>query len=863
MAELPSGTVTFLFSDVDGSTRLLTELGPAEYERALAEHRDVLRRAFAAYGGVEVDTQGDAFFVAFPRADGALAAAADLTAALDGGPVAVRVGVHTGEPLLGDQGYVGLDVHRAARIAAAGHGGQVLVSQTTRDLVPQADLRDLGEHRLKDLTVPERLFQLGGAEFPALRSLNRTNLPIAAGPLLGREGELAEVLRMIDDGARLVTLTGPGGSGKTRLSLQVAAELVERFPDGVFFVGLAQLRDRDLVLGAIAESTGLSSTDDVMAALAGRRMLLVLDNAEHLELADQVAGLLDAGRRLVVVVTTRVPLHLSAEREVAVEPLAASAAVELFVARARAVGTRVTPDETIRTICLRLDCLPLAVELAAARVKSLSSAALLQRLDRVLTLLAGGTRDAPERQQTMRAAIAWSHDLLDEPERAAFRRLSVFRGTLALDAALVVAGVELDVLMSLVDKSMLKPIGDARFFMLETLREFARERLDDAGETEEFAMRHARYYLERLEEIDPVLRGPRTPEFLAWYGDEEDNLRALVDRLATAAPQQAARAAVLLCTYWTARGAIVEGRQRLNDLLALDLPDGSRAALLQRLGDIDFRLGRIDESESATKAAIELAGSAGDRRVHASALLDLGWLEHKRGRSGEAVELARRALDEVRAVGHAHDSLRMTEQLAVFLRGAGREEEARAAFAEAIDGFRRVGDGSNEAIALTNLAVLEFHAGDFESAYVMYAAAERIVAATGHVTARCSALNGAARCHLALGRLADARSTWLEVLSLASESGAVMEIAYAIGGVALASADEAASPAARLRGAVWELRRSTGLGSDPREEEFERLHEDRIRGLLGEDVFAREQRAGSTLPLEDAIGLARQLAASG
>src|SRR6184192_436713 len=250
MRELPAGTVTFLFTDIEGSTRLLQELGDA-YADALAEHRRVLREAFARHGGVEVDTQGDAFFVAFARAKDAVAAAAEGQRALDGGPICVRIGLHTGEPLVTDEGYIGIDVHRAARIAAVGHGGQVLLSRSTCDLVGADGLRDLGDHRLKDLTAPERIYQLGDGDFPLLKSLNATNLPVAANPLVGRERELADLTARLRDSTRLVTLTGPGGTGKTRLALQAAAELVEEFRGGVFFVALAAVSASDLVAPTI------------------------------------------------------------------------------------------------------------------------------------------------------------------------------------------------------------------------------------------------------------------------------------------------------------------------------------------------------------------------------------------------------------------------------------------------------------------------------------------------------------------------------------------------------------------------------------------------------------------------------------
>jgi len=376
VAELPTGTVTFLFTDVEGSTRLLHELGDA-YVDALGKHRKALRECFARHGGVEVDTQGDAFFVAFARASDALAAAADGQAALETGPIRVRIGLHTGEPLVTEEGYVGIDVHRAARIAAVGYGGQILVSQSTRDLAAPAALRDLGDHRLKDLTAPERIYQLGEGDFPPLKSLNTTNLPVASNPLVGRETELAELTGMLTNSERLVTLTGPGGSGKTRLGLQVGAELLEDFPGGVFFVPLASLSAPELVRPAIARAAGVRQLEE----LAGRRALLLLDNFEHLlGAATEVAALLEAGGSAKVLATSRAPLRVHGECEFAVDPLLETDAVELLVQRARSVRRDFAPDEHAKEICRRLDGLPLAVELAAARLRSLDSAALLERL---------------------------------------------------------------------------------------------------------------------------------------------------------------------------------------------------------------------------------------------------------------------------------------------------------------------------------------------------------------------------------------------------------------------------------------------------------------------------------------------------
>jgi len=482
---LPTGTVTFLFTDVEGSTRLLHELGD-EYADVLADHRRTLREAFERHGGVEVDTQGDAFFVAFPRASDALAAARDGQAALRE-PIRVRMGLHTGEPLVTDEGYVGIDVHRAARIAAVGHGGQILVSQSTRDLVPGDGLVDLGEHRLKDLTAPERIYQLGDEGFPPLKSLNATNLPIAANPLVGRERELDDLSALLLNSARLVTLTGPGGTGKTRLGLQVAAELVDHFPWGVFFVPLAGVEDAELVPSTITATIGIHGLDE----LHDRNALVVLDNFEHLlDAAPTVATILTGAARTKVVATSRAPLRIDGEREYPVDPLPDDDALTLLTDRARAVRPTFAPDDATREICRRLDGLPLALELAASRLRSLDSNALLGRLEQRLPLLTAGRRDAPERQRTLRATIEWSYDLLDPELQRLFARLGVF-ATFAAEAAEAVADASFDHVDALVEASLLKPLSTGRFLMLETIREFALAQLRAGGEADGIRLRHA------------------------------------------------------------------------------------------------------------------------------------------------------------------------------------------------------------------------------------------------------------------------------------------------------------------------------------------------------------------------------------
>ncbi len=377
---------------------------------------------------------------------------------------------------------MGADVHRAARIAACGHGGQVLVSGATAALLGADGLRDLGEHRLKDLSAPERIYQLGDDDFPSLTSLHQTNLPIPSTPFLGRERELAQVLGLLSqEGVRLLTLTGPGGTGKTRLGLQAAGGLADRYPHGVWWVPLAPLRDPELVPATAAQALG--AKDGLGEHIGDKSMLVLFDNFEQVvEAAAEVAGLLASCANLDLLVTSREPLHVTGEQEYAVPPLVHEEGVGFFLARARAVKPDFQADEAVSEICRRLDDLPLALELAAARVKALSSKQILERLEQRLPLLTGGARDLPERQRTLRATIEWSHELLTSEDQRLFARLAVFAGGCTLEAAEEVAAADVDALQSLVDKSLLRP-SEERYWMLETIREYAAERL--AGRDEE------------------------------------------------------------------------------------------------------------------------------------------------------------------------------------------------------------------------------------------------------------------------------------------------------------------------------------------------------------------------------------------
>src|SRR5436190_22115778 len=649
VADLPTGTVTFLFTDVEGSTRLLQELGD-DYANVLAEHRRVLREAFARHGGVEVDTQGDAFLVAFAKATDALAAVAEAHDALASGPIRVRMGLHTGEPLLTDEGYVGMDVHRAARIAAAGHGGQILVSQSTRDLAGADGLRDLGRHRLKDLVAPERIYQLGDADFPPLKTLDRTNLPLAATPLLGRTRELADLTSALRNGTRLLTVTGPGGSGKTRLALQVAAELVDDFADGVFFVPFAAVHDHTLVPQTVAQAAGVQRLEDLHTST----VLLLLDNLEHLlPSAGTLSELLSQAPMVRLLVTSRARLRVSAEVEYALEPFPEADAVAFFVERARTVRRDVEADEAVHEICRRLDGLPLALELAASRAKVLDPPLLLERLGRALPVLAGGARDAPERQQTLLATIAWSYALLEEELQALFRRLSVFAGSFSLDTSERVAHADIDAIEALVDWSLVKPIGDGRFLMLETIREYARELFDASDEVQPVSSAHADIVVEVAETAERELVGPDQVRWYERLALEEGNLRAALEFACTSGDaERALRIAGSLWRFWWNRGQLDEGQAWYDRALRID-PSASpalRGRALLGASHMSEARGESERTRALLEEAVDLLRGANDSWRLAIALAHLASVQTNRdtafAMNQEALEVAQSAGDD-------------------------------------------------------------------------------------------------------------------------------------------------------------------------------------------------------------------------
>ena len=622
MRELPQGTVTLLFTDIEGSTRLLHALGPARYADALAEHRRIVREAAAVHGGVEVDTQGDAFFIAFPTPGGAAEAALSAREGLEAGAIRVRMGLHTGTPTVTPEGYVGEDVHRGARIAALAHGDQILVSPATAALLDGEPLRDLGRHRLKDFDGAVRIQQLGEGEFPPLRTAGSVELPTPATPFFGREQELFDAVSLVyERDPRVLTIVGPGGTGKTRFSIELARLLGDDAEGGTIFVPLAPLRDAEFVLSAVADRLGASSPEPaaIAARVGERRTHLVCDNLEHLlpGAARPLAELVAAAPALRLFATSREALRIQGEAELDLPPLARDEAVALFCERAQAVRPDVTRTDAVVQLCDRLDRLPLALELAAARTKLLAPEALLDRLGDRLDALKG-TRDAEERHMTLRATITWSYDLLDEDEQALFASLGVFRGGCTLETAELVCDADLDPLASLLDKSLLRRrtsrLGEERYWMLETIREFALERLGESGREGDLRRRHAERMLQIARDAHLNVDEVEAADIGLAIVERED-LRAALDWAEGSDASFGLELAVNLQQFWNASSP-KEGFERIQRLLdrAGDIPLELRASALRVYGGAADLAGRDDLAVQRTKESLELYRQLGDDR---------------------------------------------------------------------------------------------------------------------------------------------------------------------------------------------------------------------------------------------------------
>ncbi|MBI4259006.1 MAG: tetratricopeptide repeat protein [Actinobacteria bacterium] len=867
--ELPTGTVTFLFTDVEGSTRLLQELGP-RWEGVVEEHHSLLRAAIEGSGGVTIRTEGDAFFAVFPSATGAVSAAVDAQRALArhrwpaGTAVRVRMGLHTGEGVLGGDDYVGLDVHRAARIAAAGHGGQVLLSSATRELVRDGlpdgvQAIDLGPHRLKDMPDPDRLFQVVipglPSAFPRLRSEDvPVVLPAELTSFVGREAEVAAVRGLLGAG-RLVTLTGPGGTGKTRLAVRVASEEKAAFPDGVFFVDLAAITDHRLVAPAMGRVLGVSEQGARPAAevlrdhLAERRSLLVLDNLEQvLEATPLVVDLLASARDIRILATSRIPLRVQAEQEYPVPPLgvpdrsravvaeqlSAFGSISLFVQRARAVRPDFALDrenaQAVAEICDRLDGLPLAIELAASRINVLEPGEIVGHLDRTLALLSGGGADRPERHRTLRETVRWSYDLLFEPDRALFRRLAVFAGGWDLEGAEAVAhpggDPEVDVLDGLgrlVDASLVRRTVAglrSRFAMLETIRAFALECLKTQDDAEGVRARHAAHFLAMAEDAEPHLTrlwDPRVDRIATEHANLRAALRWSIDRGDAETPM---RLGAALWRFWQLEGHLAEGREWMAEALAL--PDAAprtatRARALSAAGGLAYYQTDLPAVVGPYEESLDILREIGDPAGIAGGAYNLGFARAMARDFPGALELYGEALRLYEEGGDVLGRGSALVAISRILRLQGRPEQA----------LRSVEDGI------------------------------RLLRDAGDRYGMLDALHARGRAAFELGDLERARTTWLEALDLDEEAGVLTGIAIALDHlVALAGVAGDHGWAVRLAGASESVKEAAHGRAPPMLLDLPDPREV-ARGSLTEEEIASAWESGRAMSVEEALAFAR------
>jgi predicted ATPase/class 3 adenylate cyclase len=917
MSSLPTGTVTFLFTDIEGSTRLLRELGD-RYADALADYRRLLRDAFQAKGGHEVDTQGDAFFIAFPRAQDAIAAAIAAQRAVlvhpwpGGAGLRVRMGLHTGEPLSTDTGYVGMDVHRAARICAAGYGAQILLSEATRILVEEdlsegVSLRDLGEHRLKDLARPQHLSQVVvadlPADFPPLKSLNAlpNNLPTQLTSFIGREHEIVEVKRLLSQ-ARLVTLTGPGGAGKTRLALQVAAEVLDGFKDGVWLVELAPLSDPDLVPQTIAsvvkvrEQPGRTMLATLCEYLQPKHLLLVLDNCEHvLAACARVAdALLRACPDLRILATSREALGIAGETSWRVpslslpdpqnlptlERLSAYEAVRLFIDRATAVlpGFAVTNENApwIAQLCQRLDGIPLAVELAAVRVRGLSVEQIATKLDDRFRLLTGGSRAGLPHHQTLRAALDWSYDLLSEPERIALRRLAAFAGGFTLEAAEAVSGDDgvdasevLDLLLRLVDKSLVvaeEQDGEARYRLLETVQQYGREKLRESGEAAAVQRRHRDWYLGLAEQAEPKLFGAEQAAWLDRLEVEQGNLRAALTWSIESGSTEAALGLVgALWRFWAVRGYFKEGSGWLEAVLDVverssDATPALRAKALNAAGYLALSRGDFPTARSLLEKSLPILRQLGDKANIAASLSNLGTAAIHQGDIVVARALLEEGLAIRRELGDRVDIAGSLNDLASAAIQQGDYAMARSLLEEGLAIRRQLGDQAGIAASLNNVSMVAIQQGDYAAARSFLEESIRLSQAVGDKWLNAVALDTLGDLTRTQGDHAAARPFYEESLAIHRQLDDPRGIAYCLEGLAaVASAQGRHKRAAQLFAAAEALRETSGAPLRISERGDHDRDVAAVRGQLGEEQFVSAWAEGRAMAPEQAIEYALAL----
>ena len=741
MPELPTGHVTFVFTDIEGSTAMLQRLGRDAFLAVLEDHNRLIREAFAL--GVEVRTEGDAFFYAFSSPADAVSAALVAQRALalhswpQGGNVKVRMGMHSGEGSLGGGDYVGLDVHRAARVAAAGHGGQVLMTSTTHTAADAVEVLDLGQHAFKDVVEPEHVFQAVGSgprvDFPPIRTLTvrPNNLAAQASEFIGRAVDVAAVTDLLTT-SRAVTITGPGGTGKTRLAVQVASRVLSRYADGVTYVPLESLRDHHLVVPALAAALEVDVQGSTLAealgqALADRNALLVLDNFEHvMGASSSIPQILQQAPGVQILATSQSLLRIRGEHAYPLEPMGAGDAVALFVARAQAADPSFEPDEadraTIRSLVERLEGMPLATELAAARIRLFGLRGLQDRVSSHFDF-ADTSSDMPDRHRTTRAAITWSYDLLDEQERHALRLFSLFHGGFTLDAAEAVVGSEaLELVASLLDKSLItsKVIqGEARFSMLESIRRFADEQLKPIEESAA-AIDHSRYFADLGIRVRPLLEGEAQQVWLGRIEAEHDNLRAVVrSAIERNDPEFALLAVGSTWRYFHRRGHNTEARQWLETLL--DMSGGNapaRAQATDALAAIVYWTGNMQEAMELYRSSLALFEELGDGERVGDSLLALGAAANLLGDLDLGREYGVRAITAYEKAGSSEGVRTAKSAEAYRIWRSGDLEGGLIAWEEARDLLAEAGNVSEVLQSEMGISAIRFEMGNIEAALV-------------------------------------------------------------------------------------------------------------------------------------------------
>ncbi|MCW3055796.1 MAG: Adenylate/guanylate cyclase [Chthonomonadales bacterium] len=912
---LPSGTVTFLFTDIEDSARLWEER-PQAMHAGLVRHDRLLRQVIADHQGVVFKTIGDAFCAAFADAPQAVAAALEAQRVLtaepgpEALPLRVRMALNTGAVESRDNDYFGLPLNRVARLLAIGHGGQILLSQAVYELVKEtlpegASFGEHGLHRLKDLGQPECVFQLLHpslpADFPPLRSLSNpalpNNLPQQVTSFIGREKEIAEVKALLGK-TRLLTLIGSGGGGKTRLGLQVAAELLEGVGDGVWLVELAPLNDRNGVSQTVAnvlgvrEEMGRPLLQTLVDYLKSRKLLLLLDNCEHLldvctDLADT---LLKHCPEVQILATSREAMGIAGEQtfrvpslslpprpaQATVESVEQYEAVRLFVVRATAVlpAFTITNAPVLAQLCVRLDGIPLAIELAAARVRSLSVAEINGKLDNRFRLLTGGSRTALPRQQTLRALIDWSYDLLQEPEKMLLRRLAVFAGGWTLEAVeqICIGDAEgsgpsieewetLDLLTSLADKSLVvaePQEGRTRYRLLESVRQYAHDRLLEEGTFDAMRRRHQAFFLALAEEAEPKLLGPEQVLWLERLEREHDNLRAALEGSGDA--EAALRIAGTLWRFWQVRGYFQEGRERLSTALAgapASTPTVIRAKALNGAGVLARSQGDYATARAWVEESVDLYREAEDKLGIATSLSNLGLITYAQGDYSTARTLHAESLTLRRELGDKRGIATSLNNLGLVALEQDDHIAAQAMYFEAVGLYRDLGDKGGMASALNNEGNVAHKFGDFVTARAIYEESLALRRELGDRQGIATSLTNLGAVAQNLKDYTGAHRMYSESLILNRELGNRGGIAYALAACAeLASVQQQSSRAAHLWGATQALRDLLDAPRSPSERIDYDREVARTRAVLGETAFNLAWLEGAAFTMEHAIDYA-------